>query len=73
MSRRVHMPKLGHETSILEKAPLLCGQTRDTGTLVTVFAYLATCSRCVKANAVITYQHVQAKLRRERGEEQVSP
>lgn len=75
MSRRVHMPKLGTNTSIIDKAPLLCGQARDDRSHVTIFARLATCSRCVKANALaqddLDYKRAQAKLRRE-FEEQVS-
>lgn len=74
MSRRVHLLGLG--TSILDKAPLLCGQTRDTSTLVTTHAYLATCARCTRAHVLAReeseHQRTQTKLRRERGDE-VSP
>jgi hypothetical protein len=74
MSRAYHMPKLGH--SIVDLGPLLCGKPRDSATRVTFDANKATCRRCLKLNAIaqeeVEHQRVQAKLRRERGEE-VSP
>jgi len=71
--RRVHIPKIGVSASVLDEAPLYCGRPREAGTLTTIFAHLATCSRCKRLNAEavedLEHARTQARLRHERGEE----
>lgn len=69
MSRAIHITKPG-TGSIFERAPLQCGRSRDDSTLVTVYQHLATCKRCIAANAIAVedaeYARTKAKLERER-------
>lgn len=51
MGTAIHMTRPGSTRSIFEDAPLYCGRPRGPGVHVTAWRRLATCRRCVRADA----------------------